>query len=181
VRSVLVTPKPAATRKAAGPAPATIERAVAQVAEEQAVPAQLIHSVIQVESNYDPRAVSSKGAMGLMQLVPATARRFGVTDVFDPVNNIQGGAKYLKHLLELYSGDYSLALAAYNAGEGSVARYGGIPPFPETRSYVKQVSQRLAKPRPAAPAPPVVTPAPPGPSHIREIIEPGGAVRYVTQ
>jgi soluble lytic murein transglycosylase-like protein len=97
-----------------------------------------------VESNYDPNAVSPKGAQGLMQLIPATARRFGVSDAFNPSDNIQGGARYLKHLLELYKGDESLALAAYNAGEGAVSRYGGVPPYPETQDYVAKVRQRLA-------------------------------------
>jgi len=86
-----------------------------------------------VESNYNPYAVSPKGALGIMQLIPATARRFGVLDVFDPVDNIEGGARYLKYLLELFNGDYPLALAAYNAGENAVTRYGAVPPYPETR------------------------------------------------
>ena len=90
-----------------------------------------------------PTPFQPKGALGLMQLIPSTARRFGVSDVFDPVDNIQGGARYLKYLLGLYKGDKALALAAYNAGEGAVSRYGGVPPFAETRNYVNQVRQRL--------------------------------------
>ncbi len=122
-----------------------LSETVERVARENQLPPQLIHSVIQAESNYDPYAVSRKGAQGLMQLIPSTARRFGVSDVFDPAENIQGGAKYLKYLLELYKGDHELALAAYNAGEGAVSRYGGVPPFPETRGYVAKVSRNLDK------------------------------------
>ena len=114
---------------------------VERIAAEQSVPPELLHSVIQVESNYNPGAVSPKGAQGLMQLMPETARRFGVPNSFDPVENIQGGAKYLKYLLELYKGDYPSALAAYNAGEKAVAKYGGIPPYAETQNYVAQVQR----------------------------------------
>jgi soluble lytic murein transglycosylase-like protein len=120
-----------------------LAQTVDRIARQNQVSPQLIHSVIRVESNYDPYAVSPKGALGLMQLIPSTARRFGVSDVFDPADNIQGGARYLKYLLELYKGDKALALAAYNAGEGAVSHYGGIPPFPETRNYVTQVRKRL--------------------------------------
>jgi soluble lytic murein transglycosylase-like protein len=119
-----------------------------------------------------------------MQLIPATARRFGVSDAFDPVENIRGGAAYLKYLLDLYGGNYTLALAAYNAGEGAVARYGDVPPYQETRNYVKLVAGRLAaqvRP-PAAPAAPEVKPAPPaGPSHVEEVVAADGSVRYVTR
>jgi soluble lytic murein transglycosylase-like protein len=160
---------------------------VDRIAAQHDLPAALIHSVIQVESNYNPWAVSPKGALGLMQLIPATARRFGVSDAFDPVENIRGGAKYLKYLLDLYSGDYALTLAAYNAGEAAVARYGDVPPFPETRNYVKLVGERLAAGRAASPvAPPPgagepVALAAAGPSHIREIVGGDGSVRYVSQ
>jgi soluble lytic murein transglycosylase-like protein len=122
-----------------------------------------------------------------MQLIPSTARRFGVSDAFDPVENIRGGAKYLRYLLDLYGGDYALTLAAYNAGEAAVARYGDVPPFPETRNYVKLVNARLAADRTASPAPPEPTAGQPvaladaGPSHIREILEGDGSVRYVSQ
>ena len=94
-----------------------------------------------MESNYNPGAVSPKGAQGLMQLIPETARRFGVLDSFDPVENIQGGAKYLKYLLDLYKGDYPRALAAYNAGPERVQQYGRIPPYVETNSYVRRVQK----------------------------------------
>jgi soluble lytic murein transglycosylase-like protein len=166
------------------PASQEIKSAVERIAAEQAVPPELIHSVIQVESNYNPNAVSPKGAQGLMQLIPATARRFGVSDAFDPVENIRGGAAYLKYLLSLYAGNYTLALAAYNAGEGAVARYGDVPPYQETRNYVKLVAGRLAAEArpPAAPPAPEVKPAPPaGPSHVEEVVAADGRVRYVTR
>jgi soluble lytic murein transglycosylase-like protein len=121
-----------------------IVETVDRIARQNQLSPRLVHSVIQAESNYDPNAVSPKGAQGLMQLIPATARRFGVANVFDPADNIQGGARYLKHLLELYKGDETLALAAYNAGEGAVSRYGGVPPFSETQGYVAKVRRRLA-------------------------------------
>src|SRR6266852_4513315 len=95
--------------------------AVARIAAQNQLSPLLIHSVIAVESNYNPYAISTKGAQGLMQLIPATARRFGVSNVFNPVENIQGGARYLRYLLDLYANNYPLALAAYNAGEGAVA------------------------------------------------------------
>jgi soluble lytic murein transglycosylase-like protein len=144
----------------------------------------LVHSVIKVESNYNPFAVSPKGAQGLMQLIPATARRFGVTNPSDPMENIRGGAKYLKYLLDLYHGDYPLALAAYNAGEQAVARYGGVPPYPETRNYVDLVEKQLQGSGKAAISIPETTsarPEPVGPAHIQEIVEPDGSVRYVSR
>jgi len=166
-----------------GPAaPADIDDAVAQIAAQQSLPPGLIHSVIKVESNYNPFAVSNKGAFGLMQLVPATARRFGVSNVFNPVQNIQGGARYLRYLLDLYQGDYPLALAAYNAGEGAVAKYRGVPPYKETQNYLVLVHRQLkkaAKPEPKIE--PKVTEAPAGPAHIRQIAETDGTVRYVSQ
>lgn len=185
-QSAAQTAAPAAAEgSAAGgaTADAAIGTIVERVAAEQALPPELIHSVIQVESNYNPSAVSPKGAQGLMQLMPDTARRFGVPDTFDPAANIQGGAKYLKYLLELYKGDYPRALAAYNAGEKAVAKYGGVPPYAETKDYVAKVQRRLqaAKPAPKKEAPkPVETPAD-GPRHIREILATDGTVRYVTQ
>ena len=124
-----------------------IAQAVQQIAAEHALSADLVHSMIKVESNYNARAVSPKGARGLMQLVPSTARRFGVSDAFNARENIDGGVKYLRYLLDLYKGNYPLALAAYNAGEGAVARYRGIPPFHETQNYLIQLWKQLEKSR----------------------------------
>jgi hypothetical protein len=105
---------------------------------------KLIAGVIAAESNFDPKAVSRKRALGLMQLLPATAVRYAVVDVFDPAQNIEGGTHYLKDLLTKYGGNLSLALAAYNAGPEMVDRYGGVPPFPETQNYVREITSKLA-------------------------------------
>ena len=98
----------------------------------------LVRAVIQVESDFNPQCVSKKGARGLMQLMPATAKRYKVTDVHDPAQNIRGGTHYLRDLLEMFRDDLPRALAAYNAGENAVVRYGGIPPYEETTTYVKR-------------------------------------------
>jgi hypothetical protein len=103
----------------------------------------LVRAVIQVESGFNPRAVSPKGAQGLMQLMPATARRFGVSDSFDARQNVMAGTQYLRVLLDQFQGDVSLAVAAYNAGENAVLRYGGIPPYKETRGYVAKIQSYL--------------------------------------
>jgi len=102
----------------------------------------LLMAMAAVESNFDPLAVSSKGACGILQLIPATAERFGVVDVFDARQNLDGGAGYLRWLLDRFEGETELALAAYNAGENTVDRYGGVPPYPETRNYVSRVLSR---------------------------------------
>lgn len=107
--------------------------------EKWGVPPALIKAVAQVESNLDPKAVSRAGAQGLMQLVPATAHSLGVKNPFDPQENIFGGARYLRSLLDRFDGDVLLALAAYNAGPGAVEKYGGVPPFQETQNYLRRV------------------------------------------
>lgn len=212
VRSVIVTSKPVAERSVAGapvaphvvsplvgvtqtsaPPAGGIDEAIDQIAAQVALPSQLLHSVIKVESNYDPYAISPKGAQGLMQLIPATARRFGVSNVFNPAENIQGGSKYLKYLLNLYGGNYALALAAYNAGEAAVARYGGsVPPFPETQNYLILVARHLQEAQKAEAAKQKAVEAaqirpqaetetkPAGPNHIQEVVEADGSVRYVS-
>lgn len=116
---------------------------VARTAREHGLDAALLHAIIMVESNYDAAAVSPKGAVGLMQVLPQTAARFGVGDLRDPAQNLRAGALYLKTLLELFDRDLELVLAAYNAGEGAVMRHGNaIPPYAETRSYVPRVLAR---------------------------------------
>jgi len=112
-------------------------------AEKHGVDQELIASVIAVESNFNPRAVSPKQARGLMQLLPEIAARFTVADVFDPAQNIDAGTRYLKELLTRYDQDLALALAAYNAGPDRVEQYRGVPPFPETRTYLRRVTRRL--------------------------------------
>jgi Transglycosylase SLT domain len=113
-------------------------------AQKHGVDEKLISNVIAAESNFDSRAVSRKHALGLMQLLPKTATQYAVTNVFDPAQNIEAGTHYLKDLLERYRGNLPLALAAYNAGPEMVDRYGGVPPFPETRNYVRQITSALA-------------------------------------
>jgi hypothetical protein len=120
--------------------PQEVDRLVQQAATHSKVDPKLVHAIIQTESEYNPNAVSDKGAMGLMQLIPATAQRFGVENPFDPKQNIEGGVTYLRHLLDLFGGDLTLSLAAYNAGENSVLRSGGVPDFNETKNYVRKVS-----------------------------------------
>ena len=113
---------------------------IMQAARETGLDIDLIHAVILAESAYDSKAVSPKGAMGLMQLMPATAKRFDVSDAFDPVQNIRGGTQYLKFLMDRFDNDLELATAAYNAGEGAVEKFGrSIPPYKETQLYVKKV------------------------------------------
>jgi hypothetical protein len=145
----VVSTAPPAAPKASPEPSVTVNELVASIARRHDVEPSLVDSVIRVESNYNPNAVSSAGAMGLMQLIPSTARRFGVNNTFHPEQNIEGGVRYLKYLMQLYNGDERLALAAYNAGEGAVAKYKGIPPYPETQNYVYQVGKKLGQSREA--------------------------------
>jgi len=121
-----------------------IDRLVEEAARRHSVDPLLIRSVIEVESNYNPFATSPKGAEGLMQLIPSTARRFGVRNSFDPSENIDGGVRYLKYLQGLFQDD-RLALAAYNAGEAAVTRHRRIPPYPETQDYVLRVGSKYGE------------------------------------
>jgi len=122
-----------------------IDRIILEVGENQGVDPRFIHAVIWQESKYDPHAKSHAGAQGLMQLMPATAKRFGCEHPDDPEENITAGTKYLSWLLKRFSGNVELALAGYNAGEGSVDKYDGIPPYSETQNYVKIISERYGK------------------------------------
>lgn len=171
IRAVVAPPAPAIP-------PKQLSDMVDRIAHQSGVEAPLVHSVIQAESNYNPGAVSNKGAQGIMQLIPATARRFGVNDVFDPEENIAGGVKYLRFLLDYYQGDYTKAIAAYNAGEGAVDKYNGVPPYAETQGYVRNVAKNLTAQRnkqaPAQPASAEVRP------HIQTRIGADGLTYYET-
>jgi soluble lytic murein transglycosylase-like protein len=153
VRSVVVSSRPVLT-KISPPASTTsadLNAIVEKAARAHEVDPLLVHSIIKVESNYNVHAVSNKGAQGLMQLTPSTARMLGVSNTFDPQQNIEAGVKYLKYLKDLYKDD-RLALAAYNAGPGAVDKYKWIPPYAETQNYVYQVGKRYGEARRAADA-----------------------------
>jgi len=152
VRGVVLSARPAGVKLAAPAAAAVdIEAMIDQSARKHDVDPLLVHSMIKVESNYNSRAVSHKGAEGLMQLMPPTARMLGVSDSFDPGQNIEAGVKYLAYLKSVYKDD-RLALAAYNAGPGAVNKYNWIPPYAETQNYVYQVGKKYGEARRAATA-----------------------------
>jgi hypothetical protein len=123
-----------------------VEAMVREASERHHVDPALVRAVIETESNWNPLAVSRKGAVGLMQLIPTTAQRFGVNDLYSPQQNVDAGVKYLKTLLERYNGNLDLALAAYNAGEGAVDRAHGVPSYRETRNYVQRVQSAYFRP-----------------------------------
>lgn len=127
--------------------PAEIVRMVHEIAAHHALDPALVIAIMRIESAFDPRARSPKGAMGLMQLMPGTAQRFGVRDPWDAAQNLRGGAAYLRFLLERYDGDVTKAAAAYNAGEGAVDKYGGVPPYAETTAYVQALRSLYAHAR----------------------------------
>ena len=197
VRSIVVASKPVPSRVVSNqpvdieePAPAP-DSAVRTLVEEAAknfdVSPALVDSVIQVESNYNPNAISPKGAQGLMQLMPATARRFGVKNSFDAKQNIEGGVRYLKFLQQTFKDD-RLAIAAYNAGEGAVAKYGNVPPYAETMDYVAKVGKKYGQAKRAAAKPKVVAkleetpkPAPDEPRHIVHYLDADGRMHIATR
>lgn len=210
VRSVVVTAKPVAEHRVSenvvaprviAPADATapdapaappsnIQEAVDRIADRHGLSPELLHSVIKVESNYNPYAVSPKGALGIMQLIPSTARRFGVADVFDPIENIEGGARYLEYLIDMFHGNLMLAVAAYNAGENAVVKYGTVPPYAETQNYLKLVARHVQEAQKASAAKvreqkeqqnrtKVETES--GGPHVQEVIQADGTVRYVSR
>ena len=144
-RSVAVRPSANASRRQP-PSKEGLELLAHQAAERHRIDPVLVRAIIEAESNWDPAAVSSRGARGLMQLVPATAERFGVADPFDPDQNLEAGVLYLRVLLERYDGDLDKTLAAYNAGEGAVDRAQRVPKFPETQAYVKKVTDSYFRP-----------------------------------
>jgi soluble lytic murein transglycosylase-like protein len=122
-----------------------IEKLIQQISERHGVDPELVKAVARTESNFNPRAVSNKGALGLMQLIPETAKRFGVANVWDPKDNIEGGVKFPKFLMGMFPDNLPQILAAYNAGENAVLKYKGIPPFRETQAYVRKITQAYNK------------------------------------
>jgi hypothetical protein len=170
--SVQIIPVPANTTQ-------SIDALIEEAANRYQVDPLLVKSVMQVESNFNPAAVSPKGAQGLMQLIPATALRFGVTDPFDSKQNIEGGVKYLRYLQDLFPSDLRLSLAAYNAGEGAVAKYGAVPPYRETVDYVQKVHQRYSKAKgnvlaKSVPILELEAPAEPPLRHIEQVVDSEG-------
>jgi len=125
--------------------PADVRSLVREMAEREGLDVGLVLALVGVESGFRAEALSPKGAQGLMQLMPATAAAYGVAEPFDPQANVQAGVRHLRLLLERYGGDTEKALAAYNAGEGAVARYGGVPPYAETRAYVRRILREARK------------------------------------
>lgn len=125
--------------------PPKLSSLIGQVAQQEGLDPNLLKAVVAVESKFDTVSVSTRGAVGLMQLMPDTARMLGVSDRFDPEENLRGGARYLRQMIERFPGSISLALAAYNAGPANVSRFGGMPPFPETKRYVQNVLSYFAK------------------------------------
>jgi Transglycosylase SLT domain len=140
-----IRPKAAPSRATAGPKPSDISSAVEDASKAHAIDPDLISSVIHAESRFNPRAVSPKGAQGLMQLMPGTAAQLGVSDAFDPNSNVNGGTRYLRELLLRYNDDMAKALAAYNAGPRRVDQYRGVPPYRETRRYVADIITEFNK------------------------------------
>lgn len=139
--------------------PANMDTVFEEASQAYGIPSAVLKAVAKAESNFNPKAKSHCGAMGVMQLMPGTAKSLGVTDPWDVRQNIMGGSKYLRDMLNRYDGDLKLALAAYNAGSGNVAKYGGIPPFKETQNYVKKIMGYLQQPEITLSLPDVKSPA----------------------
>jgi soluble lytic murein transglycosylase-like protein len=125
--------------------PLEIEKLIREISEQHGIDPELVKAVVKTESNFNPRAISHKGAHGLMQLVPDTAKRFGVANVWDPKQNIEGGVKFLKFLMSMFPDNLPYVLAAYNSGENAVLKYRGVPPYPETQAYVRKITQTYNK------------------------------------
>ncbi|MGH9455293.1 MAG: lytic transglycosylase domain-containing protein [Terriglobia bacterium] len=155
-----------------------IRHTVRQESGRAKVDPALVRAIIKVESGGNSKAVSPKGAQGLMQLIPATARRFGVDNPFDPDQNIHGGVTYLRYLLKLFNGSVPLTLAAYNAGENSVIRNGGVPPFRETQNYVRRVTAIYHSPRGSNRAEQI--PEKPQPPAIYRFVDANGVIHFAT-
>jgi len=157
--------------------PDRLERIVREAAERHQVDPALVKAVISTESGWNPHAVSPKGAMGLMQLVPGTAERFGVGNPYDPAQNVEGGTMYLKTLLEHYNGDVAKSLAAYNAGEHAVDASGGVPHIPETQRYVRKVTDAYFRPGSNHESPLLSPPKDP----VRREVETNGRVVFTNE
>ncbi len=153
--------------------PPEIDAVIERVAKEENMDPDLIRAVVAVESDFNPKAVSSSGAMGLMQLMPQTAAIYNVEDPWDPYQNVKAGTRYLKHLLKQYNNDLRLALAAYNAGPTTVNNYGGVPPYSSTKRYISKVMSRY--PSKNVSAEPVLARRERG---IRRVVLPDGSVLY---
>jgi soluble lytic murein transglycosylase-like protein len=186
VESRVVAPQEFELEVAVRSSPSEVRTMIEEVAKTYEVSPDLVDSVIQVESNYNPRAVSPKGALGIMQLMPETARRFGVKNAFDPKQNIEGGVRYLKFLQDIFKDD-RLAIAAYNAGEGAVQKYGNVPPYPETMNYVANVGRKYGQARRAQAAKRAeataaeIVPKPPEYRRLAQHVDAEGRVYLTTQ
>jgi Transglycosylase SLT domain len=154
-----------------------LDRIVREAAERNHMDPALVRAVISTESGWNPNAVSRKGAVGLMQLIPETAQRYGVNDSFDPAQNVEGGTEYLKDLLARYNGDLSRSLAAYNAGERTVDLNGGVPAIPETQQYVRKVTNAYFQPGTGRNPNPWSPPTPP----VRREVDSSGRVVFTNE